>query len=68
MSDNVNIPEKLTPEQAVGVLIQGVQVAQQKGVYTLSDAALLAKAVETFTQKPEANAQDAQPEGAPKSE
>lgn len=46
----VEIPETLTPEQAIGILIQGVQVAQQKGVYTLADAALLNKAVDTFTK------------------
>ena len=38
----------LTQEQALSVLIQGIQIAQGKGAYTLEDASVLAKAVAVF--------------------
>ena len=44
--------EKLTQEQAISVLIQGVKMAQNKGgVYTLEDAAVILKACEVFVQQ-----------------
>lgn len=55
------VPENLTPQQALGLLIQGVHFAQSKGVYTLKDAALLDKAVSVF-------ATEQKPEGAPVAE
>ena len=60
------VPENLTPQQALGLLIQGVHFAQSKGVYTLKDAALLDKAVSVFAteQKPEAAATTATAETA----
>lgn len=45
-------PQDLTPQQALSVIIQGVQFAQTKGVYSLDDAELLAKAVRVFVNKP----------------
>ena len=40
---------KLTPVQALDILIQAVNLAQQKGgVYTLKEAALLYEAVQVF--------------------
>jgi hypothetical protein len=42
------LPE-MTDGQAIHLLIQGVKAAQSKGgIYTLSDAALLSKAVQHF--------------------
>ena len=35
--------------QAVGILIQAVKVAQKNGTYTLEEAAVIQKAVETLT-------------------
>jgi len=46
-------PTELNPQQALSVLIQGVQFAQSKGVYSLEDAGLLDKAVKVFVTKPE---------------
>lgn len=67
---NNQVPENLTPQQALGLLIQGVHFAQSKGVYTLKDAALLDKAVSVFAveQKPEATAAPATAETAPEAE
>ena len=50
------IPETLTPQQAIGLLIQAVEAGQKAGVYSLSDAALLDKAVKTFVKPAEAQA------------
>lgn len=47
------IPTDLTPQQALSILVQGVQFAQNKGVYSLDDAELLAKAVRVFAVKDE---------------
>lgn len=59
--ENVN----LNPQQALSVLIQGVQFAQSKGVFSLEDAELIAKAVRVFVTKPAAAPADAQPEQPP---
>lgn len=51
MENNVQtqqVPENLTPQQALGLLVQGIHFAQSKGVFTLKDAALLDKAVSLF--------------------
>ena len=45
------IPETLTTQQALQVLVDAVRIAQSKGVYTLEDAALVLKAIDTFTPK-----------------
>lgn len=47
---DASIPDKLTQQEALAILIQGVNVAQSKGVYSLDDAALIAKAVRTFVR------------------
>ena len=38
-----------TPQQAVNLLIQGVQVAQQRGAYQLNEASVLSEAVNFLT-------------------
>jgi len=53
------IPADLNPQQALSVLIQAVNFAQSKGVYSLEDAEILSKAVKVFVKK------DAPAEGAP---
>ena len=53
----------LGPEQvkALQVLLQGVQVAQKRGAYDLSEAEILSRAVKQFVvQKSEAEAQQQQ--------
>jgi len=42
---------KTDTQKALEVLIQAVQIAQQKGAYTLQDARLIAEAVEVFVPK-----------------
>lgn len=61
------IPETLTQNQALGLLIQGVNFAQSKGVFALNDAALLHKAVSMFTG-PEIATPDATPNSVQKAE
>jgi hypothetical protein len=52
---------EMNVSRAISVLIQGVEIAQKQGAYTLDDAELLAKAVKFF--KTTAKAQPvAQPE------
>lgn len=41
-----------SPQQAVSLLIQGVQVAQQRGAYQLNEASLLSEAVSFLTGGP----------------
>jgi hypothetical protein len=43
-----NIPEELTQQQAIGLLIQGVEMAQSRGAYNLNEAAIIAKAKRAF--------------------
>ena len=45
------IPAELNPQQAISVLIQAVNFAQSKGVYSLEDAEILSKAVKVFVKK-----------------
>ena len=42
-----------TPQQAVNLLIQGVQVAQQRGAYQLNEASVLSEAVNFLTGAPD---------------
>ena len=43
------IPEELTQQQAIGLLIQGVEMAQSRGAYNLNEAAIIAKVKRAFT-------------------
>lgn len=43
----------MNEQQALEILVKGVQLAQQKGVYTLQDAALIAQAVSVFVKPQE---------------
>ena len=61
-TDN-QVPAELNPQQALSVLIQAVNFAQSKGVYSLEDAEILSKAVKVFVKKDEAA--PAAPEVAP---
>lgn len=45
------IPNELTQQQALEVLISGVQVAQQKGSYNLQEAELISKACRVFVRQ-----------------
>lgn len=56
------VPENLTPQQALAILVQGVQFAQTKGIYSLTDAELISKAVRVFTNTPE-EGKEVSPEG-----
>jgi len=49
------MPEQrtLTQEQALKLLINAVIAAQQKGAYSLEEAAVLHAATQVFTKKPE---------------
>lgn len=49
------LPENLSQQQALHLLIQGVQFAQSKGVFSLLDAGLLDRAVRVFSAEPEKN-------------
>ena len=42
------IPQTLTQQQAIGLLVQGVQIAQQRGAYNLEEAELIAIAIRAF--------------------
>ena len=46
------IPEKLTQQQAIGLLIQGVEIAQSRGAYNLNEAAIISKAKRAFAPAP----------------
>lgn len=45
------VPAELNPQQAISVLIQAVNFAQSKGIYSLEDAEILSKAVKVFVKK-----------------
>ncbi len=51
---------EMTPPQAIGLLIQGIDWAQSKGVFSLEDAELLSKAKKVFVKKeaPKADAEN----------
>jgi hypothetical protein len=42
------IPESLTQQQALQVLVDAARVAQSKGIFTLDDAELVNKAIKAF--------------------
>lgn len=42
------IPEKLTNQQALQVLVDAARLAQSKGVYTFDEAEIINKAIKTF--------------------
>lgn len=48
VQNNVVIPEKLTHQQALQVLVDAARVAQSKGIFTLDDAELVNKAIKAF--------------------
>lgn len=52
----------MTQEQALGVLIQAVQLAQTKGAFNLQEAKMLAEAVDMFTKKPEEKVEEVKEE------
>ena len=61
-TQSVTIPTEFTQEQALGVLVQAVQIAQKKGAYTLDDSEQIAKAVRVFARTVEkAEAKSATP-------
>lgn len=49
--ESVKIPENLTQNEAISVLIQAVEIGQQKGIYTFEESALIYKAIKTFVKK-----------------
>jgi hypothetical protein len=55
---NNQVPAELNPQQAISVLIQAVNFAQSKGVYSLEDAEILSKAVKVFVKKEDKPAAD----------
>lgn len=42
------IPEKLSQQQALQVLVDAARIAQSKGIFTLDDAELVNKAIKAF--------------------
>lgn len=44
----------MNKDQALQILIQGVEIAQSKGAYNLQDSATILQAIQTLTQKEEA--------------
>lgn len=47
----VVIPEFLSQQQALQVLVDAARVAQSKGIFTLDDAELVNKAIKAFVPK-----------------
>jgi len=45
-------------KEALGVLIQAANMAQNKGVFNLQEASVVATAVSTFVAKPEATSKN----------
>ena len=58
------VPAELNPQQAISVLIQAVNFAQSKGVYSLEDAEILSRAVKVFVKKDAEAAAQVTPEVA----
>lgn len=48
---NLSEVETLSPEQAIGLLIQGVKIGQSKGKYVLEEAPVLLEAISAFQVK-----------------
>lgn len=51
MSSQQSFPQELTQQQALELLVNGVQVAQRKGAFNLEEAELLAKACRVFVRQ-----------------
>lgn len=49
------IPDKLTQQQALQVLVDAARVAQSKGIFSLEDAELVSKAIKAFMTNPDAD-------------
>lgn len=49
--------QELTPQQAINILVQAVQLGQKAGCYSLDDAAVIKTAVDVFV-KPQEEAKD----------
>ncbi len=45
------LPQELTQQQALELLVSGVQAAQRKGAYNLEEAELLARACRVFVRQ-----------------
>ena len=45
------VPETLTQNEALSVLVQAAVFAQSKGIFALEDAEIISKAVRTFVRK-----------------
>ena len=50
MSSQQQIPQELNQQQALELLVSGVQAAQRKGAYNLEEAELLARACRVFVR------------------
>ena len=48
----------MNQNEALNLLVQAVNLAQQKGAYSLQEAAAIAQAVQTFTPPQEQNLSD----------
>lgn len=46
--ERIEIPEKLTIEQAIMVLVNAARLAQSKGIFSLDDAEVINKAIKTL--------------------
>lgn len=51
MATQQQIPQELNQQQALELLVSGVQAAQRKGAYNLEEAELLAKACRVFIRQ-----------------
>lgn len=43
----------MTQEQALNILVQGVNIGQSKGAYSLQEASILSQAISVFQSKKE---------------
>ena len=48
-------------QKSLQVLIQAAQIGQTKGAYSLTEAKIIAEAIEVFQKKPEAKKEDTTP-------
>ena len=62
---STTIPAEFNAQQAISVLIQAVNFAQTKGIFSLEDAELISKAVKVFVKKEEPKKEDTEPEVNP---
>jgi hypothetical protein len=49
VQEKFKIPEVLTDDQALIVLVNAARIAQSKGIYTLEEAELISKSIRHFT-------------------